>query len=50
VHLMKITNDLAMMWIENYRRIVDQVKQYPPMFRGELPRGFLILASITVLI
>jgi hypothetical protein len=45
---MKTTRDLAMLWIESYRNIVDQVKQYPPMFRGELPPGFFSLASITV--
>jgi len=48
VHLVKTTDDLALLWVENYRDIVDEVKQYPPMIRGELPRGFFRLDSITV--
>jgi hypothetical protein len=48
VHLIKAMNDLALQWTENYLSNVDQVKQYPPMFMGELPPGFFSLASITV--
>jgi hypothetical protein len=37
-----------MLWIENYFDLVDLMKSYPPIFGGELPRGFASLASITV--
>jgi hypothetical protein len=48
VHLVRTTRDLATLWIESYRTIADQVKQYPPMFKGELPPGFFSIAKITV--
>jgi hypothetical protein len=47
VHIIK-GNDIGSLWVENYRRMVDQLDKYPPMIKGDLPRAFVSLDSITV--
>jgi hypothetical protein len=42
------TNGLALAWVENYFKILDQIKRTPAMIQGELPRGFVSLASIAI--
>jgi len=47
IHVIKAT-DIGMIWIKNYRRMVEAIRQYPPIIEGELPRAFVPLASIMV--
>jgi hypothetical protein len=47
VHVLQ-ARDTGSLWVENYRRMIDQLDKYPPMIKGDLPRAFVSLASITV--
>jgi hypothetical protein len=47
IHVIK-ANDIGTLWAHNYRRITDELKKYPPIIKGDLPRAFVSLANLTV--
>jgi hypothetical protein len=47
IHLVR-ANDLGVVLLENYFYFTDQLKKYPSITTGELPHGFVSLASVPV--
>jgi hypothetical protein len=47
IHVIK-SNNIGTLWVDNHRRIAEELKKYPPIIKGELPRAFLSLDHITV--